>query len=159
MALVNWRQNINKDNKIKIMELRGKIIADLPLEEGISKAGKPWKKKGWVLETFDQFPRQVKFDVFGDRTATLTFEVQKSYIIQVDAQSREFNGRWYTDITAYNSQPFDMQQGTMQSGPQFHGGQPMQPEAPHTNGPVFNQPAAFASPQIPEQDPSEDLPF
>ena len=43
------------------MEIEGKIIRDLPLQEGVSRAGNPWKKKEWVLETFGQYPRQVCF--------------------------------------------------------------------------------------------------
>lgn len=137
------------------MELQGKIILELPLEEGISKAGKPWKKKGWVLETFGQFPRQVKFDVFGDRVNTLFFEVNKSYSIQVDAQSREFNGKWYTDLSAYQCAPLE--------APVVGGPVPTQQQytAPQPQGPVFGQPqgAAPVSQPIPEADPSEDLPF
>ena len=49
------------------MEIEGKIIRDLPLQEGVSRAGNPWKKKEWVLETFGQYPRQVCFHFFGDR--------------------------------------------------------------------------------------------
>ena len=86
------------------MEIEGKIILDLPEEGGTSKAGNAWRKKGWVLETFGQYPRKVKFDIFGDRIDSIRFEVGKSYKVSLDAESREFNGRWYTDLRAYATQ-------------------------------------------------------
>ena len=110
------------------MELEGKIIIDLPLQEGTSKAGNPWKKKEWVLETFGNYPRRVKFDTFGDRVDTIKPEVGKSYKVQVDAESREFNGRWYTDLRAYAIQEI---------------------AAPGVSG----APAGYSAPQQPQQAP------
>ena len=86
------------------MEIEGKIILDLPEEGGTSKAGNLWRKKSWVLETFGQYPRKVKFDLFGDRIDQVRLEAGKSYKVSVDAESREFNGRWYTDLRAYAAQ-------------------------------------------------------
>lgn len=84
------------------MELEGMIIRDLGETGGTStRTGNPWRKHEYVLETLGQFPRKVKFDVFGDRCSTLTFEMGKKYVVQVDAESREYNERWYTDLRAY----------------------------------------------------------
>lgn len=85
------------------MEIEGKIIAKLPLQQGTSKAGNPWKKQEYVLETFGAYPRKVKFDFFGDRADSNQLEIGKTYKVQYDIESREFNGRWYTDIRAYAS--------------------------------------------------------
>lgn len=88
------------------MDIEGTIVFDLPLQEGISKANKPWKKKEWVLETFGTYPKKVKFTVFGEnRVNDLTFEIGKAYRISVDLESREYNGRWYTDVNAYAAAP------------------------------------------------------
>ena len=90
------------------MDIEGTIVMDLDLQEGISKAGNPWKKKEWVLETFGQYPKKVKFHVFGDqRIQALNFEIGKAYRISIDLESREFNGRWYTDVSAYASAPIE----------------------------------------------------
>lgn len=86
------------------MEIEGKIIFDLPLQEGIGKSsGKPWKKKEWVLETPGMYPRKVKFHVFGDRIDQLKFEMGRSYVCQCDVESREFNGKWYTEVNVYSA--------------------------------------------------------
>ena len=125
------------------MEIKGTIILDLPKVEGISKAGNPWKKKEWVLETVDtQFPRKVMFHFFGDRAET-PLEVGHTYVIQCEPESREFNGRWYTDIRGISATPVDAgfgpapQAGFSQAQQQFGAAapaaQPGYPQAPQTD--------------------------
>ena len=88
------------------MEVTGRIIVDIPMVEGVSKAGNPWKKKEWVLETINTpYPRKVKFHLFGDRADNVHIEVGKVYTVTFEIDSREFNGRWYTDIRAWRLQP------------------------------------------------------
>lgn len=88
------------------MEIEGKIILDLGMQSGMSKAGREWKKKEWVLETFGQYPKKVKFHVFGDKADTIGIEVGNSYTLSVDLESREFNDRWYTDVSCYAARPY-----------------------------------------------------
>lgn len=88
------------------------IIRDLGEFSGISaRTNNPWKKHEWLMETTGQYPRKVKFTVFGDRTNTVTFECGKSYVVQVDVESREYNERWYTDLTAYAARPIENNMG------------------------------------------------
>ena len=47
------------------MEITGKIIAVLPEQGGVSKNGNEWKKQEYVLETHDQYPKKVCFQLFG----------------------------------------------------------------------------------------------
>ena len=49
------------------MEITGKIIVALPEQPGVSKAGNQWKKREYVLETLENYPKKVHFDLFGDR--------------------------------------------------------------------------------------------
>ncbi len=83
------------------MDIEGKVIIDLPLQEGISKAGNPWKKKEWVFETFGNFPKKIKIYLFGDRVNNIPLEIGKCYLFSIDIESREFQGRWYTDVSCY----------------------------------------------------------
>ncbi|MDE5662896.1 MAG: DUF3127 domain-containing protein [Muribaculaceae bacterium] len=83
------------------MEITGRVILVLPEESGTSKAGNAWKKNGYVLETFDRFPKKVKVTVFGRNVDNVHMEAGKAYVISVDVESREFNGRWYTDVMCY----------------------------------------------------------
>ena len=110
------------------MEIEGRIIQFLGEQSGTSKAGNPWKKKEWVLETFGQYPRKVKFHIFGDRADQINLEPGRDYVLSFDLESREFNGRWYTDVSVFRAQDYNGQQsmGNPQGG--FGGGYPNTPQ-------------------------------
>lgn len=139
------------------MEVSGKIIAVLPPQGGVSKAGRQWKKAEYVLETHDAYPRKVKFDFFGDRADQYPLAIGDEVTISFDIESREFNGRWYTDIHGWKA---DKAAAPADGG--F--GQPAGPQ------PGFGQPATPAQPDFgaaPAADPfgpaaaneKDDLPF
>ena len=85
------------------MDIKGKIIQKLEPQGGVSKAGNQWKKQEYVLETLDSYPKKVKFDFFGDRADQYVFEVGDIITLSYDIESREFNGRWYTDIRGFKA--------------------------------------------------------
>ena len=86
------------------MDIKGKIIRKLDPQGGTSKAGREWKKQEYVMETLDSaFPRQVKFDFFGERADQYPLEVGDVITLSYDIESREFNGRWYTDIRGFKA--------------------------------------------------------
>ncbi len=59
-------RNINRTLK-STMEVTGKIILALPEMSGTSRAGNAWKKREYVLETQETYPRKIHFDFFGER--------------------------------------------------------------------------------------------
>lgn len=135
------------------MEIEGMIIRELGLVEGVSKAGNPWKKREWVLETTGQYPRKVKFHVFGDRSDTFNLELGKSYIFSVDLESREFNDRWYTDVSAYSYRPSETGAGAQPANPSF--AQPAHQQ--QASSPAINT-ATFDT-DLSSGGSDEDLPF
>lgn len=142
------------------MEIEGKIILDMPMVEGISKAGNAWRKKEWVLETFGSYPRKVCFNAFGDRIAQMNLQLGHSYAISIDIESREFNGRWYTDVRAFAAR--EITEGGMQQPPQAQ--QPSMAAGTQSgaNFPPFGSPAPGMPQQgfsAPEGNESDDLPF
>ena len=93
------------------MEVVGKIIQVLPAQEGVGRNGNPWKVQPYVLETLDQYPRKVHFEVFGeDRIKMNPCDVDQLVTVSFDIESREFNGRWYTSIRAWKIQQGDTTQ-------------------------------------------------
>ena len=93
------------------MEVVGKIIQVLPAQEGVGRNGNPWKVQPYVLETLDQYPRKVHFEVFGeDRIKQNPCDLDQLVTVSFDIESREFNGRWYTYIRAWKIQQGDMTQ-------------------------------------------------
>lgn len=85
------------------MEIVGKIIQVLPEQGGVSKtSGKEWKLQAYVLETQEQYPRKVHFEVFGeDRIKANPCKLDDIVTVSFDIESREFNGRWYTSVRAW----------------------------------------------------------
>ena len=84
------------------MEITGKIIAVLPERGGVSKTGNEWKMQEYVLETHEQYPRKICFNVFGsDKIAQFNIQVGEEITVSFDINAREYNGRWYNDIRAW----------------------------------------------------------
>ena len=84
------------------MEITGRIIAILPEQGGISKTGNEWKKQEYVLETHDQYPKKVCFQLFGaDRIAQASIQPGEELTVFFDIESREYQGRWFTNINAW----------------------------------------------------------
>ena len=83
------------------MDFQARCIQFLGETSGVSKVGNPWKKKEWVVETYGQFPKKVKIQCFGERSSAINLEPGRDYTLSVDLESREFNGRWYTDVSVY----------------------------------------------------------
>ncbi len=86
------------------MELTGKIIAVMPAKSGVStKTGNNWMTQEYVIEVPGQYPKRCAFSVFGeDRIKQFNLQSGDDVTIQFDIDAREFNGRWYNDVRAYN---------------------------------------------------------
>ena len=139
------------------MEVVGKIIQVLPLQEGVGRNGNPWKLQGYVLETLDQYPRKVHFEVFGeDRINNNPCELDQLVTVSFDIESREFNGRWYTSIRAWKIQQGDM---TQQAGA-VPAAAPA-PAAPAQAAPVTNEKPSVAPDPFDASagEGTSDLPF
>ena len=86
------------------MEIKGKIIHALPEVSGTSNDGNLCKKKEYVLENTDgQFPRKVAFTCFGDNADKINLQVGQTATIYFDIESREWNGKWFTDIRCWRA--------------------------------------------------------
>ena len=85
------------------MEITGKIIVVLPPQSGVSQAGNNWKKQEYVLETEETYPKKVHFDFFGECADQYNWiKIGDRIRLSFDIESREYNGRWYTSIRAWN---------------------------------------------------------
>ena len=87
------------------MELIGKIIQVLPERSGTSaRTGSEWRMGSYVLETTtDRFPRKMMFEVFGsDKIQQFNIQVGEMVRVSFDIDAREYQGRWYNSIRAWN---------------------------------------------------------
>ena len=85
------------------MELIGKAIAALQVKSGVSqRTGEQWQSREYVIETQEQYPKRMCFEVFGiDKLKE--FNIRNNDLIKVhfDISAREYNGKWYNSIRAW----------------------------------------------------------
>ena len=85
------------------LSIKGKLVRKLSVESGTSKAGKEWKKQGFLVDTGDQYNPEVCFSLFGaDKIAALeNFSEGQEVEVSFNISSREFNGKYYHNIDAW----------------------------------------------------------
>ena len=84
------------------MEIQGKVIAVLPERSGVSARGE-WKSQTYVIETQEQYPKKMAFDVFGaDRLAQFNIHSGEEILVSFDIDAHEYQGRWFNSIRAWN---------------------------------------------------------
>ena len=130
------------------MEIQGKVIAVLPERSGVSARGE-WKSQTYVIETQEQYPKKMAFDVFGaDRIANFSIQFGEVINVSFDIDAHEYQGRYFNQIRAWN-----VTKVTQQAATQAPAGV-AQPSAPYTPPAQPQQPQSAA----PSSDP-DDLPF
>ncbi len=82
------------------MQLTAKLIQLLPLQTGSGKNG-PWKKQDIIVETEGQYPKKLCIAIWGDKINESQLQPGALLSISFDVESREYNGRWYTDVKAW----------------------------------------------------------
>jgi hypothetical protein len=87
-----------------IMQITAKLIQLLPLQTGAGKNGQ-WKKQDIIVETEGQYPKKICISIWGDKIDEKNLQPGNQLKIDFDVESREFNGRWYTDVKAWKVEP------------------------------------------------------
>ncbi len=86
------------------MQLTAKLIQLLPLQTGNGKNGQ-WKKQDIIVETEGTYPKKVCISIWGDKISESLLKPGSMLNISFDVESREYNGRWYTDVKAWKVEP------------------------------------------------------
>ena len=132
------------------MEIIGKAIAALPVKNGVSKkTGEQWQYREYVIETQEQYPKKMCFEVFGTEKLK-EFNIRNNDLIKVyfDITAREYNGKWYNSIRAWKVEhvnPDGSVVGSTTAAPVSQAPAPQTPATP------------AAAPTTQESD--DDLPF
>jgi hypothetical protein len=85
------------------MEITGQIVTIIDKKGGVAKSsGKPWVLQEYVIETKDEYPKKVCFEVFGEERIS-NFNIREGDLLTVyfDIDAHEYNGRWYNSIRAW----------------------------------------------------------
>ena len=84
------------------LEISGRLNQYLPEVSGTGKNGTTWTKRDFIIETVDNFPKKICISAWGDKTAELNnIGIGEMIKVSFDVQSREYNGKWYTDLRAW----------------------------------------------------------
>ena len=127
------------------MELTGKLVAIGDITEGQSARG-TWRKQIFAIETMEQYPKKVAFMAWGDRCDDVAvLNLGDTLTVQFDVESREFNGKWYTDLKAWS-----IKGAQSQGAPTQIQNPPQQPLPPMQQAPQFD---------MNEGNNGDDLPF
>ena len=89
------------------LELEGRIVRKLGVQTGTSARG-AWSKQEFLFEYQEgNFPTQVCMNVWGeDKVRELDkYQVNDKVKVSFNLSSREYNGRWYTDVRAWRIEP------------------------------------------------------
>lgn len=86
------------------MQLTAKLVQLLPLQTGSGRNGE-WKKQDIIVETEGQYPKKICISIWGDKINASQLQVGRMLNISFDIESREYNGRWYTDVKAWKVEP------------------------------------------------------
>ena len=89
------------------LEIEGTLRQKLAAQSGTSARG-AWSKQEFILEYPDgNFTAQVCFTAFGtEKVAELDkYNPGDKIKVSFNLRSREFNGRWYTDLQIWRSGP------------------------------------------------------
>ena len=146
------------------MDLTGKVIAIMEPRTGTSaRTGNPWMIQEYVIEVPGTYPRKMLFSVFGeDRIKQFNIQAGEEITVQFDIDAREYNGRYFNDIRAFNvfrGQPAQaVPAATSVAGAAAPQASPFPPAQPAAD----SQAAAAPFPPAQEsagENASDDLPF
>ncbi|MAR45731.1 MAG: hypothetical protein CME03_06365 [Gemmatimonadaceae bacterium] len=82
------------------LTITGEVIDVLDEQTGQGKNG-TWRKQHFIIETPGQYPKQVAVIQWGDNIDKFGVKKGETVTAHIDIQSREFDGRWYTDVKAW----------------------------------------------------------
>ncbi|AFL83542.1 Protein of unknown function (DUF3127) [Belliella baltica DSM 15883] len=82
------------------MEINGKIVQVMAEQSGNGRNG-VWRKKDYILETEGNYPKKVALAVWGDKIDQFNLQQGDQVSAGIEIESREYNGKWYTDVKVW----------------------------------------------------------
>ena len=94
------------------MEFEGKVLEILPAVTGQSARG-TWERQTVVFEQPNkQYGKEIAVTFMNKGQEVSSLRVGEMYTVSFDMESRNYQGRWYTDVRAWRVQPQQPQVAT-----------------------------------------------
>lgn len=97
------------------MEVKGKVIQLLDEQTGESAKG-TWVKRGFVIETNETYPKKIAIDIF-NKPELIIPNIGTEATVSINIESKEHNGRFYTNINAWKIDGFSTGNAVNNSAP------------------------------------------
>lgn len=127
------------------MILEAVVVRSLGIQSGVSKTtGNPWEKAEILVETQGQYPKKIALSNMKKAQEFAALPVGQAFKFGIDIESREYNGKFFTNVTAYSFEPIGAQQ-PQQAYPQPQQGNPYQQPQSHPYAQTQGNPYAQGS--------------
>lgn len=138
------------------MEMSGRITQVFEPRGGVSaRTGNSWKVQQFLLETIEQYPKHLCFEVFGEeKLNTFNIQIGQELTVSFDVDAHEYQGRWYNQIRAWKVEPIQVGAPAAPAQQTPADSFAAQPAAAPAQAPVQSTPV-FDAPE----DDTTDLPF
>jgi hypothetical protein len=86
------------------MQIKGQVVAILPLEQGITKAGKDWQKLTIVIEFSEgNYQKKLALSATKEELIKTLQNLKQGDLItaSINLESREFNGKWFNSVNVW----------------------------------------------------------
>ena len=123
------------------MEFEGVVYKIMPVTRGTSARGE-WQRQEVIFELPQEFSRKICVIFFNKESDVARLREGMTCTVSVNIESREYNGKWYTDVRAWRVQPKEEPAAA-----------PAMPDMP-----PFTEEPAYAAPAAPMAE-VDDLPF
>ena len=123
------------------MEFEGVVYKIMPVTRGTSARG-DWQRQEVIFELPQEFSRKICVIFFNKESDVARLREGMICTVSVNIESREYNGKWYTDVRAWRVQPKEETAAA-----------PAMPDMP-----PFTEEPAYAAPAAPMAE-VDDLPF
>lgn len=110
------------------LKINGTVTDILEEQSGEGRNG-PWRKQEFILETDGEYPKQICIVQWGDNIDRFGIQQGERITAHIDIASREYNGRWYTDVKAWRVERDQDAAGPGSNAPPSFAGEPF-PEPP-----------------------------
>lgn len=99
------------------MELKGKLIQRLTPVTGTSSKG-DWTKQEIIIETAETYPKKICIGFWKDEVVKIqAVPIGSEINVHINVESREYNGRWYTEVKAWKFEVTKGAENPMQNKP------------------------------------------
>lgn len=85
------------------MKISGTVLQVLVNQSGQSING-AWSRQNIIIETADDYPKKVCISIWNNRVDISKLEIGNEYIFHCNIESKEYKGKWYTEVTLWKIQ-------------------------------------------------------